>query len=439
MSNDASRLTTIAIGWLAITCPLLAFPELFWPWGRWGVAAVGVASLLFAIRLAVGMRPVNYFVAILALTGIVAWFRVADRENALSHFCGMAVGLLSMVTVARWCRTPRQLGMGGALFLVLGLFALAIGLSTTSVRTFDLIPFQLTDRLPFVELNLPGLEPGGRVNANALSGLAVMIMPVAVAFLRLPRPVFQGEPGVRLIAVLTCACVAVIVVIAQSRSAWLAAVLTTCVAVVRLSGRWRWRVVAPLIVLTVSTGLLVVLGGQDVIRQEGMGPWQESFQSRAIIWRDGLDQFRAAPWLGIGLNEFRHVLDMPRGRDEANVAHAHNIFLQTGLDLGLLGLLAYVALFAYLIVRADQAARGPDVLVRRVGGGAGLALIGVHLFGMSDAISLGAKVGLFQWLASGLILAAWRSQFASPNSLAAIEYPPEPASNATQYRFQSGY
>ena len=84
--------------------------------------------------------------------------------------------------------------------------------------------------------------------------------------------------------------------------------------------------------------------------------------------------------------------------------------LATALDLGLIGLFAYLSLMGYLLLRADEAARGPNALASRVAAGAGLALIGIHFFGVGDAVSLGAKVGLFQWLASGLILAAWQLQ-----------------------------
>ena len=89
-----------------------------------------------------------------------------------------------------------------------------------------------------------------------------------------------------------------------------------------------------------------------------------------------------------------------------DIAHAHNILLQTALDIGLVGLAAYVGLLALLLVRADQAARGDNRFAARVAAGAGLSLIGVHLFGLGDAVSLGAKVGLFQWIAAGLVLGA---------------------------------
>ena len=38
--------------------------------------------------------------------------------------------------------------------------------------------------------------------------------------------------------------------------------------------------------------------------------------------------------------------------------------------------------------------------------GSGLALVAVTLFGLADAVPLGAKIGILQWAAAGLILAA---------------------------------
>ena len=98
-----------------------------------------------------------------------------------------------------------------------------------------------------------------------------------------------------------------------------------------------------------------------------------------------------------------------RGQWDGDVAHVHNIFLQTALDLGLFGLMAYVGLLVMLLVRADQASRGPSAFAGRTAAGAGLSLVVVHVFGLGDAISLGAKVGVFQWLAAGLVLAAWQT------------------------------
>jgi O-antigen ligase len=108
------------------------------------------------------------------------------------------------------------------------------------------------------------------------------------------------------------------------------------------------------------------------------------------------------------LNHFRHVYRAPDWMREGTreSAHAHNIWLQTALDLGLVGLVLYVAVLALLLRRAAAVARADSDTARRLALGSALGLVGVHLFGMADAVSLGAKVGLFQWILAGFILAA---------------------------------
>ena len=276
------------------------------------------------------------------------------------------------------------------------------------------MPLPFTQGLPLVHPDLPGLGPGGVVNPNALAAAGLLIVPVAIAFTCLPRYPFPGQLGFRLLGALTCACATTVVVVTQSRSAWGAAWLMILVACTRLGRLWRWRLLALGLALAIPTGVLVSLSRQDpAALPNGESVFQASQRSiddRANVWRRGLDEFCASPWLGIGLNEFRHVLQRPPDAMKRDAAHAHNIFLQTALDLGLLGFVSYVSLLGYLLVRADQAAHGPELVARRVGAGAGLALIGVHFFGIVDAVSMGARVGLFQWLASGLILATWRMQ-----------------------------
>ena len=77
------------------------------------------------------------------------------------------------------------------------------------------------------------------------------------------------------------------------------------------------------------------------------------------------------------------------------------------LDLGLIGLLVYISLQALLLVRAHQASRGRSAFVRHAAVAGAMALVALRLFGLADLIALGAKVGLFQWLVSGLVVAAW--------------------------------
>lgn len=100
---------------------------------------------------------------------------------------------------------------------------------------------------------------------------------------------------------------------------------------------------------------------------------------------------------------------------EKDVAHAHNIYLQTGLDLGLPGLIAYISLwigsFAMLLIvynrrSEDKIALGMDARTLALGLAGGLLAHGVY--GLTDAVALGAKPGFLWWWLLGLVAGLYK-------------------------------
>lgn len=79
-------------------------------------------------------------------------------------------------------------------------------------------------------------------------------------------------------------------------------------------------------------------------------------ESRLIMWRISLEQFRETPW-GLGTGNVDHALQkrMKGKLDDEFVArnlNSHNQFLQTGLEVGITGLLILVALMIAGFVKA---------------------------------------------------------------------------------------
>lgn len=395
---------------LAASSPLLVFPEVVWPGGRWAAAGLAIVSSAVAVRLVAGRPPVSYLVALVALGAAIAWIRVADRRQALSHFTNLALGLLVLGALATWCRSQRRLMAAVGVFLFLGIGALAVGLAGTEITFSKIFQWHFIRRFPAVRLGLPGLSVTGFVSANALAGIALLVAPIALASVALPRRGPPGQLALRLAGLLTAGGAVAVVVVTQSRTVWAIGSVMLVVASFWLRMRWPWRLLAFAagVGLPVSVILLVRRESLNELRRVAGGAW-DSLADRLGMWQQGLDQLLRSPWLGIGLNEFRHVYRAPP-EVLYGTAHAHNIFLQTALDLGIFGLLAYVGLFGWLLVKAHHTSRGPDALLRRIAAGAGMGLLGIHLFGLADAIALGAKVGLLQWFAAGLILAAWQLQ-----------------------------
>jgi len=83
-----------------------------------------------------------------------------------------------------------------------------------------------------------------------------------------------------------------------------------------------------------------------------------------------------------------------------DIAHCHNQMLQTALDLGIPGLIAYVAIWAatfrllWHVWRKTQ-----DPYHRAIALGLAGGLLAQFVFGITDAIALGAKAGIFWWIA----------------------------------------
>ena len=112
------------------------------------------------------------------------------------------------------------------------------------------------------------------------------------------------------------------------------------------------------------------------------------------------------PFSGIGLNNLPVVQPL-YDFSLAIQPHAHNIFLQTVLDQGVIGLAAFLALFTVAFLAAWHAYRrlgDPDQRATVLGCAGGCtAFLG---FGLWDCMTLGHKPAVAVWAMLGLMIAA---------------------------------
>lgn len=95
---------------------------------------------------------------------------------------------------------------------------------------------------------------------------------------------------------------------------------------------------------------------------------------RLAHWQAAQGMIEAHPWLGVGLGNFSGAYpEYSLLRWPTNRGHAHNIYLHTWAETGLLGLIAYVSFWAYVIILTFW-------IIRRTTGwqrGLALGLLGV--------------------------------------------------------------
>jgi len=102
---------------------------------------------------------------------------------------------------------------------------------------------------------------------------------------------------------------------------------------------------------------LPFLSGVDISRVE-VTPANFAVIERLAHWQAGWDMFSEHPWLGVGIGNYEPVYPayaLPRW--EEPLGHAHNYYLNIAAEAGLVGLSAYLILWAAVFWQAWRAVR----------------------------------------------------------------------------------
>lgn len=187
-------------------------------------------------------------------------------------------------------------------------------------------------------------------------------------------------------------CLLIFLAFGQTRGVWLGLLATVAVLMLDLSRSVRLIVLAALLV---GVGLLLFFG-MDILLQRGLA-------YRPQLWHDGLSLMLENSLLGVGF----HDLELVVPGTGLVFRHPHNLFLDTGVRLGLVGLVLFCGVWGCVFWRAWQA-RAQAL---------GRALLALWVFStvslMTDGIGLWLKPNadwLITWLpvALGMVLAQRR-------------------------------
>ncbi len=369
--------------------------------------------------------PLDGIILLFLAMVLVSEFATFDINVSLSKITGILLGVTAYYAVVRAMRTPQRLRLALGLFILAGAGLSMAGLLGTNWANKTPALNALVSRLPATIRGLPGAEEG--FQPNAVGGTLLLFIPLQMSLLAatlasgLKRPHVGLAQDIRvrwlLVAVQAglLGMTGFILILTQSRGAWVG-------LAVAVAGwlAWQGRGGRRLLGLGLIIGLLVVvwLGPQTaanaLLNQIGAGLGQD-VAGREEIWSRAVFAIQSAPLTGLGFNVFRQVISVfypafliAPGTD---IAHAHNHLLQAAVDLGIPGLIAYLALWlgagAALTV-ARRRLSTPDL--RAAADGMAAGLIAFFIFGLTDTISLGSKVGLFFWLALALVTSLYQLQ-----------------------------
>lgn len=399
--------------------PVLAFPSAV------PLATVGVLTLLVAwlvagsrvqgVSLHARLGRLRWPWLVLAAMMVVGAAISPYRDLTLPKLAGLVLGMLVLRALLLTATTVERTRAFAWCYLAIGVATVASALLIRPAAHNDNLPYvkypaiwAISERLPRVVSGVAGAERG--VNLNALGGTTLFFLPLALTVVATCVAVAIKQDQVLWLGAAAAAATALLVgfglLLSQSRTSWVSASLAVGILGVVGLGARRWR-----LRLLLGVGAAAVTGGLAFWiwrNQPALSSGLVAF-SRWDAWRVAVDALLTQPLTGVGLGAFRRVAEVMQVAAPDPIlplVHAHNVFLQTALDVGLPGLAAYVALLANATLQAFRVSRDASVPVdRAIALGLWGGLLAVHIFGVLDSISLGAKVGVFVWANLGLLAA----------------------------------
>jgi putative inorganic carbon (hco3(-)) transporter len=437
-----NQLTIILTGWQWVLL-LLAAPFMLFPSPERSLALLVVPALWGMIWLASRKpllnTPLNLSILVIMVMVLVSLFITYDITVSLPSIAGVVLGVGMYYAFVYSARVEKGLRIALPVFLTCGFGIAGLGLLGTHwIVKFNFLQ-PLLSRMPFLFQNLPGENTG--FNSNVVAGALLWVLPlmmVGVVWVLTHFKWLSGWlgwgwaiAGVLFYLVVTIFITGVFF-LAQSRSAiiGLAGGLLLILAML-FPPKKRWIYLASLGILITGMTVEAFQLGRMQNRNEvnaspsDLGLSLYTLTLRLDIWNRAVHGIQDFPFSGMGMNTFNKVVSvlypLNNGGLGGGIDHAHNEFLQTALDLGLPGLVAFFSLYLvafWMLVEAWNWTRNlaelsdsfnySSVLVSKTGAralvlGLGGGLIAHAIFGLSDAVILVAKPEFLFWMLLGLV------------------------------------
>lgn len=295
-------------------------------------------------------------------------------------------------------RGPRDVMVVG--FMCLGA---ALALGSLLVMAVPTVKLPVMGRL---FAYLPNVLPR-RVNPNYVGGMLVFF-----AFLPLWRLIWCRGRG--WLAWVIAGAVWGGLLLAQSRGALLGAGMALAVT---MACQFRWARWLALLGLVSGAFLFAEMGIGTVLDPVGAAGAHRTWEGRAELWQRAVYIAQDFSFTGIGLHGFPVVVDLLYPLfligPNARMPHAHNMFLQVAVDMGIPGFVAFWMLLgawggmvwdALRRTAAGSNAEGFRPVVLGLFGG----MLAHVMYGVMDAITLGEKAGVAFWMVLALTVAVWQ-------------------------------
>jgi len=368
-----------------------------------------VAFVVFALLRLVAERrllrrtPLDPAILLLVLMIPVTLWATALPEVTVPQIWRLLDGVALYYATAHWgAHTPERFR-----WLLRGVLLAGVGIAATA-------PFSVTwsaSKLRFIPAGVYqrfSVLVSDTVHPNVMGGNVAMFLPLSAALLlfdwktmRWWERVAVGLAGVFMGGVL---------VLTKSRGAWMGTLLALGLLLVL---RWRWWGLAAglLGAGAAAWGVQNTLGWNALWQSLAASGVVSGLDGRIDIWSRAVYMLQDFPFTGVGMGAFGPLADLLYPfflAAPGKIVHAHNLFLQIGVDLGIPGLIAWLAGWLGVMWMGWRLYRtAPAALARAAGAGVLLSQVVVGVHGLFDAVVWGQiRSAPLLWLLWGLAAAA---------------------------------
>ena len=370
----------------------------------WGLILAGFLVILVAERRWPVRTPLDAPLLLLAVMGGVSLAIAPLPQVTQTQVMWLGAGLAGFYGLANWARDRARLLQTAAILIAggAGLALLAPVVVDWSRNQAMLIPNSFYEPFP--------LLVSDSVHPNIMAALMVLLFPLALAWFIS----FDDAKSERLLLGTACLLMGLILLLTKSRGGYIAAAGGSLI-VLWLSVRKRWA-----LTLTLVLTLLVTAGGAWLLfGMENKTPELIEQAADPSTWAFRQQVWRTALWMmadffltGVGMGLFNNVAPLLYAYQKTESLGAHNLYLQIGVDLGIPGLIAYLAALMLVFRMAGTAAktfaRRQDHTMRAitVGALAGMAAMTIH--GLVDATVWGTRAAFLPWLMIGFTVSLFQ-------------------------------
>ncbi len=348
--------------------------------------------------------PVDISIIILIIMLPVTLWATALPAKTYPQVYRLITGVIIFYSIINWTSTIQRFH-----FLIIGTI-----IASLMLAIFALISVEWAfDKLPIIPQSVYDFLPNlvnDTIHRNVMAGTLILILPIPLGFLLFSWKNFISWE--RVVLIISASMVIVIMLLTQSRGAIIGLGAVLLILMI-LRYYWGW-VLVPISIIGLLT-LAMFLGVEKILDFLSSGVSLTGIEGRLEVWSRAIYMIQDFPFTGIGIGSFGDVVDGFYSLFLAapgSVPHAHNLFLQVSVDLGIPGFIAWLSILLTVIVISLQiylfGRSQADSMISGVGAGVLCSQVALIVHGITDAVTWGmVRPAPIVWIIWGLAIAGW--------------------------------